>query len=132
VRIGGLVYVTTPNSLTPWKILHAIKRLATFSGIGLTAPEIFYTVTYGHHWKEYSAREIRDYFSMLSPDFAVEIAHFNYDPPACAHRLKTVKDAVRRIVHSAATAFPPLGDQIEVVVRLKARTQWLMEPPSFL
>jgi hypothetical protein len=29
------------------------------------------TGTYGHHWKEYSAAEMRTYFSLLSDDFQV-------------------------------------------------------------
>jgi hypothetical protein len=67
---------------------------------------------------------------MLSPDFVVEIAYFNYDPSA-SHSA-TVKDTVRSAVHGVAAAFPPLRDQIEAVIRLKARTRWLIEQPGFL
>jgi 2-polyprenyl-6-hydroxyphenyl methylase/3-demethylubiquinone-9 3-methyltransferase len=53
LKVGGSIYLTTPNALTPWKMLHVVKRLVTQNGVGITTPEIFHTVTFGHHWKEF-------------------------------------------------------------------------------
>jgi hypothetical protein len=38
----------------------------------------------------------------------------------------------RNLVHETASAFPVFRDQVEAVIRLKARTHWIMEPPSFI
>ncbi len=132
MKLGGSIYLTTPNALTPWKMLHVLKRLVMQNGIGLTAPEIFHTVSFGHHWKEYSASEIRDYFSRLTPDFAIVIVHFNYPASAVTPRVSTFKDLARSAVHTAAAAVPSFRDQIEAVIRLEARTHWLIQPPNFL
>ena len=40
-------------------------------GGGLSVHDILHIRTYGHHWKEYSAREISAYFRALSPDFEI-------------------------------------------------------------
>jgi 2-polyprenyl-3-methyl-5-hydroxy-6-metoxy-1,4-benzoquinol methylase len=132
LNVGGAIYLTTPNALTPWKILHLLKRLSTFRGVGITAPEIFHTVTYGHHWKEYSASEICEYFSRLSPDFSVTIRRFNYPASVESRSGSSFKTVMRRAVHRAASAVPALRDQIEAVIRLERRTEWLIEPPSFI
>jgi hypothetical protein len=38
----------------------------------------------------------------------------------------------RWAVHAASAVVLSLRDQIEAVIRLEARTQWLIEPPSIL
>jgi SAM-dependent methyltransferase len=127
---GGIIYITTPNVLTPWKMLHVLKRLATLQGVGLTAPEIFLTVTYGHHWKEYSAHEIRDYFTRLSPDFSVEINHYNQpERPRC---LSSFKAFVRAATHALSSRVPRFREEIEAIVRVTVKTRWSVEPPKFI
>jgi 2-polyprenyl-6-hydroxyphenyl methylase/3-demethylubiquinone-9 3-methyltransferase len=38
-----------------------------------------HSITAGHHWKEYSLREIADYFGAISPDFRVlHREHYSY------------------------------------------------------
>lgn len=131
LRVTGFVYITTPNSLAPWKLLHILKDVAALCGTGLSPAETMRTVTYDHHWKEYSAREIRACFALLSPDFSVEITHFNESwktPP----RGNSIKSICRRAVHDLAAHVPILRDQIEAVVRLDARMQWSIEPPHFI
>ncbi len=34
-------------------VLSIIKRVVLLDGGGMKIPDIFNTVTYGHHWKEY-------------------------------------------------------------------------------
>lgn len=132
LKVGGFVYITTPNSLTLWKIMHVIKRLLTLNGVGLTAAEIFHTVTYGHHWKEYSASEVRDYFPELSPNLSVEITHFNYPALTSEHSVRSFKAGVRRAVHGVSAVIPPFRDQLEILVRLNAQTKWSVAPPRFV
>jgi 2-polyprenyl-6-hydroxyphenyl methylase/3-demethylubiquinone-9 3-methyltransferase len=85
---GGVVYISTPNALRPAAIARQLANLARLRGIGIGMDEIMGNVTYGHHWKEYSAWEIRKYFSMLTPDFKVETTWYSSDFQA-AGSLKT-------------------------------------------
>ena len=91
---------------------------------------IFDTVTYGHHWKEYTGREIRDYFRKLNPDFDVAIGYF--DLAGDAPPTRSAKARVVRLVNSTAGIVPAFRDQIEAVVRLPRKTGWTLEPPEFL
>jgi SAM-dependent methyltransferase len=131
LNVGGSIYITTPNALTPWKILATIKNAVTLRGAGLPMHRIFDTVTYGHHWKEYTGREIRQYFKMLTPDFAVGISYFSVDSEVPPGRpgLKTI---ARRLVNSAASILPPFRDQIEGIVSLGSKTGWTLKSPEFL
>lgn len=67
----GKIIVTTPNYYFYKSRAWDLKRLLTRMGGGLPVHEILNVNTYGHHWKEFSAREIKTYFTLLSPDFLV-------------------------------------------------------------
>lgn len=75
---GGLIYLTTPNSMALPTVMRALKDILFFNGIGTKVDDIFSHVTYGHHWKEYSKKEIKRYFKSLSIDFKVKVKHFSY------------------------------------------------------
>lgn len=77
LKPGGSIYLTTPNGTRPWAVMSTIKEALLLRGIGTSVDEIISTVTYGHHWKEYSGREIQKLFALLSPDFAVEVRYYN-------------------------------------------------------
>lgn len=130
---GGMIYITTPNSLTPWRILRALKRITLLRGIGLSMNEIMYTVTYGHHWKEYSGAEISEYFALMTPDFAVRLSYYNLPQaqrPASGSR--SFKGMIRAVVHRASDMVPAFRDQIEAVVVVKSKSGWRLQSPSFL
>ena len=40
LKIGGKIYLTTPNSLTAWKMASALKRLLSLQGYGIGVEEI--------------------------------------------------------------------------------------------
>jgi 2-polyprenyl-3-methyl-5-hydroxy-6-metoxy-1,4-benzoquinol methylase len=130
MKVKALIYMTTPNSITLWNVLHTLKNLITRRGIGLSPFGIFCEVTYGHHWKEYSGREIREYFSMLSPDFSVEIDYYNLPTDITEARARSMKSLARDLVHWASSCVPSFQDQLEAIVRLQSRTTWLIEPPD--
>ncbi|MDQ0304678.1 class I SAM-dependent methyltransferase [Ancylobacter polymorphus] len=70
LRPGGRIIITTPNALYHRSIDTQINRLLSGrGGFGITVNDIMETGTYGHHWKEYSLPELRDYFARLSSDF---------------------------------------------------------------
>jgi 2-polyprenyl-3-methyl-5-hydroxy-6-metoxy-1,4-benzoquinol methylase len=133
MKVGSVIYITTPNSLTPWKILHSLKNMAMLRGTGLSTKEIFHNVTYGHHWKEYSAKELCEYFATLSPDFSVEVKSFNLPVAGNSRRAPiSLKALARETVHWASGFMPAFRDQLEAVVHLKGKSRWCMDPPDFI
>ena len=72
LREGGIIVVTTPNYYYVHGRFWDWKRLIQGRGGGITVDEVLCRCTYGHHWKEYSLRELHQYFRTLSPDFVVE------------------------------------------------------------
>jgi 2-polyprenyl-3-methyl-5-hydroxy-6-metoxy-1,4-benzoquinol methylase len=113
---GGMIYVTTPNSFRMRALLKAFYRLVTFKGLGLPIDEVLTVITYGHHWKEYSAREIREYFHRLSPDFTVETSTY---PDA---------DSKNSALSRSFEIFPPFRSNIEAIVRLRSKTRFMAPP----
>jgi 2-polyprenyl-6-hydroxyphenyl methylase/3-demethylubiquinone-9 3-methyltransferase len=82
--------------------------------------DIFANVTYGHHWKEYSAREIKQYFETLSPDFDVEIGLHSYLP----------NNPLRKAISQCLGIFPIFRSDIEAVVRLSGKTGFTAKVPE--
>jgi len=67
----GKIIITTPNFYY-WKSrFWNFRRLIRRMGGGITVDNILNFNTYSPHWKEYSAREIKTYFQLLSSDFCV-------------------------------------------------------------
>jgi 2-polyprenyl-3-methyl-5-hydroxy-6-metoxy-1,4-benzoquinol methylase len=128
----GLVYITTPNSLAAWKTLSQLKRLVLREGIGIPPSAILGNVTYGHHWKEYSAAEVVQLFSLLSPDWVVEVSHYQLPAADGASRPSSPKQLLRSLVDRGSGRIWPGGlAEIEAIVRLPRRTVWQTEPPSY-
>jgi len=75
----GRIIITTPNYYYFPRRARAFMRMLSRMGGGLSVDQILNTHTYGHHWKEYSAREIKRYFETLSPDFAVRRLAYAHD-----------------------------------------------------
>ena len=109
----GKIYITTPNALRPSAMINNFFRLITFTGIGISVKEILGTITYGHHWKEYSRKEIKEYFCTLSSDFNVSISFRNSALPI--RGLKgTLVNTVRLL--------PFFRPEIEAIVSLSGKT----------
>jgi 2-polyprenyl-6-hydroxyphenyl methylase/3-demethylubiquinone-9 3-methyltransferase len=61
--------VTTPNYYS-WKgRAWQFGRYLSGNGGGISVSQVLHTHTYGHHWREYSRKEVLRYFRLLSPDF---------------------------------------------------------------
>ena len=69
----GSILVTTPNVFSLHKLPGYFSRLFLLSGYGIKVEEIISTITYGHHWKEYSVHELKQYFKLLGRDFEAEV-----------------------------------------------------------
>jgi 2-polyprenyl-6-hydroxyphenyl methylase/3-demethylubiquinone-9 3-methyltransferase len=66
---GGRIVVTTPNYYS-WKgQAWQFARYLSGNGGGISVAQVLRTHTYGHHWREYSRKEVLQYFRLLSPDF---------------------------------------------------------------
>lgn len=119
---AALIYVSTPNALRPVAWCRQLMHLLAFRGIGLSLDEIMGNVTYGHHWKEYSASEIRRYFAMLSSDFIVTTDWYSSDlggGPGFKTDLKRLLAAV-----------PCLRSDIEAVIRCSKRAGFAARAPQ--
>lgn len=71
LKPGGRIILTTPNLYRGWSGFSLLFRFLSGRGQGLPVEEVIGYPTYGPHWKEYSRRELRRYFELLSPDFSV-------------------------------------------------------------
>lgn len=112
----GIAYVTTPNSFRIRALAKAVLRLIRMEGLGIPVDEILNVITYGHHWKEYSAREVKKYFSLLSPDFRVTTS--TYPDP----------DSNRTFLSRALELLPPFRSNIEAIIRLDGRSTFRQPP----
>ncbi|MEB2776531.1 class I SAM-dependent methyltransferase [Algoriphagus sp. D3-2-R+10] len=126
LKPGGLIYISTPNAFALPNYVRAIKNSIGLKSIGITVDDIFSKVTYGHHWKEYSANEIKKYFKALSPDFDVEVNPYKYKvydlkPPYLMFKLLSKIGNMTNI----------FADDLEVIVRLKKKTAWGIEDPHY-
>jgi 2-polyprenyl-3-methyl-5-hydroxy-6-metoxy-1,4-benzoquinol methylase len=128
VRPGGLIYVTTPNSMKLLSVLGALWNLASMRRTGLSVTRIMQGATYGHHWKEYSASEIVEYFAWLSPDFRVQVRRLHYGRP---------NEEIARAIGPLRTALIRLGnftryfaDNLEAIITVPEKTQWRLVPPT--
>jgi 2-polyprenyl-3-methyl-5-hydroxy-6-metoxy-1,4-benzoquinol methylase len=68
-RRGATIVVTTPNYYALRARLRAAWRAMRGLGGGVAVDDVIGLKTFGHHWKEYSRRELMRYFALLSPDF---------------------------------------------------------------
>jgi 2-polyprenyl-6-hydroxyphenyl methylase/3-demethylubiquinone-9 3-methyltransferase len=108
---GGRIILTTPNYYYIggwfWDFKRSIKR----TGGGVSVHEILSKFTNGPHWKEYSAREIRLYFNLLSPDFQVRRLQYVSIPyfPTNTFKEKLRKIAERHIRILRNNIFAEIG-----------------------
>jgi 2-polyprenyl-3-methyl-5-hydroxy-6-metoxy-1,4-benzoquinol methylase len=125
---AGMVYLSTPNALRPAAWARGLAGLLAFRGIGISVKDILGDVTYGHHWKEYSAFELKRYFAMLSPDFKVSTDWYSSDLHEQTNPSNS--QAVTRFVKSALAVVPCFRSDIEAVIRLTGRAGFTATPPQ--
>lgn len=128
MRVGGKLYLTTPNSLRLLNVASTVKRALTLDGIGIGVPSIFATVTYGHHWKEYSRGEVKQYFRLLSPDFRVDVDFYHYRTYPLRWR---PKDLARSFARWFGTRVKCFDEELEATVTLTGRTGFSARAPAY-
>jgi 2-polyprenyl-6-hydroxyphenyl methylase/3-demethylubiquinone-9 3-methyltransferase len=117
---GGYIYLTTPNALRPGAVARALYRIFSFQGIGLPIIDILEGINFGHHWKEYSAWEIRRYFRQLSTDFNVKVRWF--DDESCNVSPLRLTNLLRLL--------PAFRANIEAIICLQKKRNFCASPPT--
>lgn len=99
MRPSGRIVLTTPNYYYIKGKAWDFKRFMMRMGEGISVHEILSKFTNGPHWKEYSSREICNYFTLLSPDFHIQRMCYESIPyfPAITLFEKFCKTAERHI-----------------------------------
>lgn len=119
----GVIYLTTPNSLRPSAYIRALWNILSFEGMGLEIDQILRSVSYGHHWKEYSVSEIRQYFRSLSGDFQVQTAFYSTDQ-------LLMKPGIKQLMKRLLAVIPCFRPDIEAVISLSGKTGFSAQSPS--
>lgn len=119
LKPGGKIYISTPNSLALANWARNFKNLITLQSVGITVDDIISKVTYGHHWKEYSAQEIKTYFATLSDDFQVTINPYHYKE----HVLKSPYLAFK-VLAKLGNMTSKFSEELEVIVDVKEKKSW--------
>lgn len=112
---GGRIVVTTPNCYAATRRRLRELRYWIGGGAGITVDEILTTPSHGHHWKEYSRREVERYFKLLSPDFVIHRSIYVED--------ESSPDASpgQRLSATIRRSIPVLRSRLHVEVSLPAK-----------
>lgn len=79
LRPGGKLIITTPNHYFFDNMLNSVFRFLSGWGSGITVSDILNKNTNAPHWKEFTKKELRRYFELLSADFEVQnLRYFPY------------------------------------------------------
>lgn len=119
LKPGGKIYISTPNSIALANWARNFKNLITLQSVGITVDDIISKVTYGHHWKEFSAQEIKTYFHTLSDDFQVTINPYHYKE----YELKSPYLAFK-VLSKLGNLTKKFAEELEVIVELKEKKSW--------
>jgi 2-polyprenyl-6-hydroxyphenyl methylase/3-demethylubiquinone-9 3-methyltransferase len=128
LRPNGTILLTTPNSLKLLSVLGALWNLVSLRRIGLSVKQIMHHATFGQHWKEYSSREISEYFGRLSPDFHVRVRKIHYGSPT--PDVRQALGAVRTAILQFGNATGFFADNLEAVITIPRKTPWRLQPPT--
>ena len=124
LKSQGIIYISTPNAFSLPYLVRNLKNIIFLKSTGITIDEIMSNVTYGHHWKEYSASEIKKYFKLLSSDFKVEVNPYQYKP----YDLKP-PNLVFKILSRIGNMTNIFADDLEVIVTLNKKTGLKIKSP---
>jgi 2-polyprenyl-3-methyl-5-hydroxy-6-metoxy-1,4-benzoquinol methylase len=126
MKPGARIVVTTPN-------YHALRtrvrqwwRALRGLGAGVDVEHVLGVHTLGHHWKEYSRRELVRYFSLLSPDFACR--NFAYSE---AYRTVATKRTGTGLVLLLERMIPFLRPDLYVEIELTRKAAGIVVEPHW-
>jgi len=76
LKPGGRIILTTPNHYARIALFRHFLRSVSGWGSGISVEDILNIPTRSPHWKEFSGKELRRYFELLSPDFSLRRLHY--------------------------------------------------------
>ena len=128
LKPGALIFLTTPNGMSLRRRLREMVRVALGLGKGVSIKELFGTVTYGHHWKEYGIKELFEYFERIGiPRRNIEVQRYNYQKLSEWWRLSKLTWLLLLL----AKILPGCEEDLFVIVRLPAEKPIVPDPPSY-
>ena len=126
LKPGGIIYITTPNSIAMPNFIRKIKNIILLKSTGKSVDQIMSNLTYGHHWKEYSSYEIIKYFKLMSDDFDVKINPFYY----VKYNLN-FPNLTFKVLHNFGNFTKIFSSDLEVIVTLDKKTNWKIKSPDY-
>ena len=126
LRPGGTIVVTTPNYYALRGRTWAPVRFFGGRGGGLPVASLLGEPTLAHHWKEYSRRELKDYFTRLSADFRVAKALQTRD-----HRANKFTSPFGRTLMAIEGALPFLRPNLHFEVTVSEKPHGVVRDPSW-
>ena len=126
LRPGGTIIVTTPNYYALRGRAFAPLRFLRGDGGGLPVDSLIEEPTLAHHWKEYSLKELTNYFAMLSPDFRVAKARRRID-----YHAEAFVSLPGRAYMAIEKALPFLRPQLYLEIALADKRHGVIADPSW-
>ena len=126
MKPGARVVVTTPNYNALRTRVRQWWRAARGLGAGVDVGQVLGVHTLGHHWKEYSRRELERYFALLSPDFSCQ--NFAYVE---AYRPSATKKVGTGLVLLLERMIPFLRPDLYVEVELTRKVDGIVVEPHW-
>lgn len=132
LKPDGKLFISTPNSLRLSRCLSQIRRIMTGDGIGVRVSSVIGGVTYGHHWKEYSSRELIRYFGALGiPETAIEVHHYCYREPRPFCGRPLIKGNYHATMDRLEGLIPWFRPELFVIVHMPGQPIDVPSPPSY-
>jgi 2-polyprenyl-3-methyl-5-hydroxy-6-metoxy-1,4-benzoquinol methylase len=128
IKDSGHIYITTPNSINLYSITKTIINALRGKSIGMDVNAVFATVSYGHHWKEYSSSEVATYFAKMNDGFRLSIAKFVYKPIENSGSLGSYG---RNLLIAISNKIPFFREAMEVIVQVDKSKPWKIDTPNY-
>lgn len=126
LRPGGTIVVTTPNYYALRGRVWSPLRFLSGRGGGLSVASLLSTPTLGHHWKEYSRKELKEYFTRLSEDFRIQKAVHMRE-----YRASEFVSPPDRTIMAIEGALPSLRPNIHLEIRLSDKRHGIIADPGW-
>jgi 2-polyprenyl-6-hydroxyphenyl methylase/3-demethylubiquinone-9 3-methyltransferase len=111
LRPGGRIILTTPNYHVA-AFLEDATNLLRGKSCGISISTLLEINTFGPHWKEYSATDIREYFERLSPDFRINRLLFTDPYPALNEDPSGLISRVGKKISEVLPGNPELAEKL--------------------
>src|SRR5262249_41566779 len=126
LRPGGKIVLTTPNYYALRPTLRRIARMLRRRGGMIPVRDVIYLRTLAHHWKEYSAAELRNYFALLSRDFRITQLEYTED-----YRTGFRSKLGGEVVYWLERAIPPLRPDLYIEIDLTDKRHGISIEPHW-